>query len=289
MSEYQSKNAHISDLCDHCAWPDKSLRFYAYMPMGIILLLLRSIAVATIYLTSFITPDHLKKILYQIQLKILGIQINCNLSLEEIKIHSDGCIVAANHISMFDVPISSGLPNATIMIGKPLNNLDLLNRLIITSAIKLSKVKQWHVLNRRGLARNIQDWRRNPSGTTLYTTPEMTIGNQRGIFRFNSAFLCFDLPVAPLAVRAENSMGVNLHPINSSSKAITLRLLMLPKIIFHLSFLEKKYRLEDESKDEFAKRVQDSIAEKLGVPATEWTAADKHEYRKQLNARKNQS
>lgn len=288
MQEKNEKLVALADLCDHCAWPEKSLRFHVYLPIGLMLLIFRLAAISILYPISFITPNQLKPSLYRFQMKILGIQVNCNLSRDEIRNHTDGCVVAANHISRFDLLMSCGLPNATIMIGKPVKTLDLLNRLMITSAINLSQVKQWHVVDRRGLAQNIREWRKTQSGTTLYTTPEMTLGNQRGIFKMNSAFLCFDLPVVPMAARVENSLGMNFNPINSSDKAILLRLLMLPKIVFHLSYLEKRYRSGGESKEDFTKRVQQSIAEELGVPATEWTAADKHAYRKELSARTNQ-
>lgn len=289
MQESTVEILGVSELCDHCAWSAKSPWLYAYLPIGAMLFMLRSMAITGIYLLSFVTPPPLKTSLYKIQKRVLGIKVKLNASLDQIRSHTDGCIVASNHVSMMDAIVSSGLPNATLMIGQPLKQLDIFNRMLITSALNLSGVKQWHVVDRRGLAKNIQRWRKNQSGTTLYTTPEMTIGNQRGIFKFNSAFLCFDLPVVPLAVKVKNPIGLNLCPINSSSKAMLLRLLMLPKIEFHLSYLDALQRSEEESKEDFAKRVQRSIGENLGISATEWTAADKHAYRKQLRARKDES
>jgi len=286
MQETNATIDSVSKLCDHCVWPERSLALYAYMPIGIALLISRLSAMTIIYFLSFITPQRLRVSLYKTQVKILGIHINKNASTEEIKNLTDGCLVASNHISTVDTLVSLGLPNITIMMGKPIKQLDVYTRMLYTSAIKLSCVNQWHVVDRRGLVKNIQKWRKNQSGTTLYTTPEMTLGNQRGIFKFNSAFMCFDLPVVPLAITVKNSMGMNINPVNSSHMAIALRLLMLPSIVFNLYYLDKKTQSEGESKEDFAKRVQQSIADKLGVPATDWTAADKHAYRKELSTRK---
>ena len=286
VQERVSPLESVAGLCDHVAWPRKSMLIYAYMPIGFVLLGIRLVAMFIFYLLSAVAPDVLKVPLYKLQLRVLGIRIHLSASREEIFKHTDGCLVATNHVSIMDTLISLNLPNATIMIGNPISKLDFLNRLIYTSALKLSRVRQWHVLDRRALVAHVQEWRKNQAGTTLYTTPEMTLSNQRGVFKFNSAFMAFDLPVVPLATKVSNPLGMNVNPVNSSSSAIVLRMLMLPRITFHLIYLEKKVRDEGETKDHFAKRVQEAIATALGVPATDWTAADKHAYRKELQVRK---
>ena len=272
----------VAGLCDHTPWKKKSALRHAYLLAGILLLLFRVASIFAFYGLTFVAPESHKKKLYQLLIRSLGIRIHLNAPAEEIRKHTDGCVVATNHVSIMDTLISLGLPNATIMIGNPISQLNFFNRILYTAALNLSQVKQWHVLERRDLVKRIQEWRQNQSGTTLYTTPEMTISNQRGLFKFNSAFLSFDLPVVPLATHIDTNIGLNVNPINSSNLAIIARLLMAPKIIFKLHYLDREVKLADESKDQFAQRVQQAVARQLRVPATTWTAADKHAYRKEL-------
>ena len=275
----------VAELCDHSPWSKKSILPYLYLPFGCMLLLARVVVVATLYCSSFLLPESMNKTLYRFQVFFLGIRVKYNLTKNEIREYTNGCVVAANHVSAIDTFTVLQLPNVTIMVGNPLSSLNFFSRLWHSSAFKFSGAKFWFVSDRRELAKHIKSWRNNPDGVSLYTTPEMTINNQRGLFKFNTAFVCLDMPVVPLALTVSNFFELNHSPVNSSSFIIFLRLLMMPKIVFNLSYLEKKVRETGESKEDFSKRVQNAIAEHLKIPATQWTAADKHAYRKSLSAK----
>ena len=276
--------ASVAGLCDHSPWSKKSALLYLYLPLGAILMLARVLLVASLYCASFALPDSINRRLYRIQILLLGIRVKFNLTLNEIRQHTDGCVVAANHVSALDTFTVLSLPQVTIMVGNPLKSLNFFSRLWHSSAVTFSGASFWLVSDRREFARHLRSWREHPEGTSLYTTPEMTINNQRGIFKFNTAFVCLDMPVVPLALTVENCFGMKHHPVNSSRLAIFLRLLMMPRLDFTLSYLDKMVRDPGESKDDFAHRIQHSIADHLRVAATQWTAADKHAYRKTLAA-----
>lgn len=275
----------VAGLCDHTPWSCKSPWLYLYMPFGAMLLLARALVVIGLYCVSFSLPDFINRRLYRFQVFFLGIRVKYNLTPDEIRQHTDGCVVAANHVSALDIFTVLTMPHVTIMGGNPLESLNFFNRLGLSSAFRFSGAQFWLVSDRREFARCLKAWRQQPQGTALYTTPEMTISNQRGVFRFNTAFVCLDMPVVPLTLKVENGFGLKHHPVNSSSLAIFLRLLMLPRICFTLDYLDRTVRAPDESKDDFARRVQNSIATHLGVAATQWTAADKHAHRNSLAAR----
>lgn len=275
----------VAGLCDATPWRKRSVLLYLYLPLGAMLLLARLFLVALFHFLSFALPYSINRVLYRWQIFILGIDVKYNLTLEQIGERTDGCVVAANHVSLLDTFTVLSLPHATIMAGNPLSSLNFFSRLWHSSAFRFSGARFWLVSDRRELARQLRSWRHSPSGTALYTTPEMTIDNQRGLFRFNTAFVCLDRPVVPLALTVGNSWGLQHHPVNSSGLAIFLRLLMMPRISFTLSYLERTARAADETKEEFARRIQTAIATHLRVPATQWTMADKHAYRKHLAAR----
>lgn len=277
--------ASVAELCDHAPWTGKSLLLRLYLPLGAMLMLARVLVVSSLYCVSFVLPDSVNRRLYRFQVFSLGIRVKYNLTTDEIQERTNGCVVAANHVSALDTFTVLPLPQVTIMVGNPLNSLNFFNRLWHSSAFKFSGAQFWLVSDRREFARRLKAWRQAPQGTSLYTTPEMTINNQRGIFKFSTAFVCLDMPVVPLALTVQNSFGLKHHPVNSSSLAIFLRLLMMPRISFTLSYLAKTVRQADESKEDFANRIQHTIASHLRVAATQWTAADKHAYRKSLAAK----
>lgn len=272
----------VAGLCDHAPWAKKSLLLHLYLPFGAMLMLARLFFVLLLYYASLALPDSINRRLYRVQVFFLGIRVKYNLTPEEIGRRTDGCVVAANHVSALDIFTVLSLPHTTIMGGNPLNSLNFFNRMGLSTAVRFSGAQFWLVSDRREFARRIQSWREKPQGTTLYTTPEMTIGNQRGLFRFNTAFVCLDMPVVPLTLTVENFFGLRHHPVNSSSAAIFLRLLMMPRICFTLDYLDRTERAAGESKEDFAKRIQNTIAAHLRVAATPWTAADKHAYRQSL-------
>ena len=272
----------VSALCSPGPWPRGSLFLGLYFPVGLLLLVSRIAMLLLFYGLSPVVPKFLKKTLYRVQVFSLGIKIRCKWTEEEIRMHTQGCVVAANHVSAMDAFFALALPNATIMVGNPISSLNLFGRICYASAFDFSGAKFWFISERRALVKHLKSWRDNPAGTTLYTTPEMTINNQRGIFKFNTAFVCLDMPVVPLAITVRNCFDMQLQPVKSSNFMIFVRILMLPGIVFNLDYLGKTARFAGESKECFAKRIQTSIANHLGVPATEWTAADKHAYRKAI-------
>lgn len=274
---------NVSELCDICIFKSNHhfFLFLLWIPIGFLLFLVRIISIILLFLLLYLKLIKKNNTLYRFAIWILGIRISRNFQMKELIQHINGCVIPTNHISLFDILITADLPNTTIMIGKPIKETCFMVRMLFAFLSQFSSTKFWHVIERRTLVNLLNRWREFPNGTSLYTTPEMTIGNGKGLFSFNSAFVCMGMPVVPMAVKIKLPFGMNPHPLLSNGDKILLRLLMLPSVKFELTFLDKVTR-QQESKESFTKKIQSLIAEQLGIKATDITAKDRHYYKKKL-------
>lgn len=277
-----TKTSSISDLCDHSAWEKGSFLWLIYLPIGMIVALIRLLFIALVSLTSWALPTAFKRPLFRLLIRVLGIQVRYNLSESEIGAYTEGCVVAANHVAVFDPFTVLSLPHATIMVGNPLRKTNILSILAHFSAFQCSGAKFWPVTEKKEFVRRITHWRSHPQGVTLYTTPEMTINNGNGLFKFNPTFVCLGMPVIPAAVKLVTPLGLNPHPIGSSGAAIFFRLLMIPYLRYEITYLDRQEREPGETKENFCTRIQHAIAQHLNIVPSRWTVQDKHAYRAKL-------
>lgn len=137
----------------------------------------------------------------------------------------------------------------------------------------------WTIRDRRHLARRFAEWRQSPHGTALYITPEGTISNGRGLFRFESEFLTRGMPVVPVAIRLKTPFGLRPHPLHDSGFRNAFRLLAMPWLHYEVTCMPRMVQVHGQDRTEFARQVQQTVAGKLGIPATEFGREDKHAYR----------
>lgn len=104
------------------------------------------------------------------------------------------------------------------------------------------------------------------------------------MFRFNPTLLGRGLPIVPQALHLSTNLGLVAHPFLSGGLATLARLLMLPFVTFEVAILPVLEQAGEESPQEFADRVQRTIADHLDIPATRFTVADKHAYRNALRS-----
>jgi len=280
----QNINDHIplSALCDEKVWKYKSLWRFLWYPIGFVLVLIRIIGLFIHFLLALPFPASIRNRYHLKSLRFLmGHRMQCNLSPEEIARLTDGCVVSVNHISLYDAFNMLSLPHAVLLVGNStIKTVNIFSLLSNYAALVCSGGRFLKVTERREFASRIVAWRANPAGTALYTSPEKTIGNGQGLFHFHSAFVCYKMPVVPLALSIELPFGLNPHPLLSSGSAIFLRLMMMPWVKYKLTFLSPIQQSAGQSKTEFAQQVQQAIADHLNIPATNWTEEDKHAWRR---------
>ncbi|MCF5663739.1 1-acyl-sn-glycerol-3-phosphate acyltransferase [Pseudomonas petroselini] len=266
----------IAGLCTRKTWAFPSVLRQLYLPFGCVLACVRLVSMIAVSLIAWPLPVGAKRILYRGLLWILGIRIKCALSPRQISTLTSGCVVAANHVSVIDPFAILAMPGATLVASSGYNRVVAFTALLL---IKCAGGHFWNGADKKTFSRNLQKMRTNPQGTALYTTPEATINNGHGLYRFRAGLLSRQLPVVPLAGRLILPFGLVASPLHASALASFLRLLMMPWMVCEMTYLERLEREEHQSGQAFADQIQARIAQHLGIAATHWTREDKHRYR----------
>lgn len=266
----------VAGLCTLKTWAFPSVLRQLYLPFGVVLAGLRLISMIAVSLVAWPLPLGVRRIMYRGLLWVLGIRIKCAISPQQIATLTSGCVVAANHVSVIDPFAILAMPGATLVASSGYNRFVALTAFLL---IKCSGGHFWNGADKKAFSRNLQQMRTHPQGTALYTTPEATINNGQGLYRFRAGLLSRKLPVVPLAGRLILPFGLVASPLHASGLACFLRLLMMPWMICEMTYLERMEREQHQSGQMFADQIQTRIAQHLGIVATQWTRENKHHYR----------
>lgn len=107
----------------------------------------------------------------------------------------------------------------------------------------------------------------------IHLFPEGGMTNGRRMLRFTRGFIRFsrDVPVVPMALRADVPLGINTHTLTSSFLANLFWFSFAPWVSFRCTVMDPMELEEDESPGRFAARVQEAIADELEVPISDLT------------------
>lgn len=256
------------------------IRWMLWFPFGIFMALYR-IAILLIYsLLIQLFPASVKKRAYKVFLGLMNIHVTSNLSFNKVKEYTEGCVVASNHVSIFDHFPALSMPLATLMVD---HTDSFAGKIVGFLLFKSSGSSYWQVGNLKQMMKSFRGWNKSPAGIALYVTPEATINNGRGLFLFRPDFLVRGRPVVPVALKISLPFNMVPNPLHAKGPAKFLRLLMSPVICFRMDYLSKipayLSAAESGSPQDYANRVQHAIAEHLAIPATQFTPQDKARYR----------
>lgn len=247
------------------------------MPFGYMLAVIRIVLIVVISLLAWPLPLAVKRLMYRGILWIIGLRIRCALSTRQIASLTKGCVVAANHVSVIDPFAILAMPGATLVASSGYNRVISFTAFLL---IKCAGGHFWNGADKKTFARNLRNLATTHQGTVLYTNPEATINNGRGLYRFRPGLLSRGLPVVPLAGRLTLPFGLVASPLHASGLACFLRLLAMPWMTIDMTYLEPVERMQNQSGQAFSDLIQARIADHLGIAATRWTREDKHDYRR---------
>jgi hypothetical protein len=84
-----------------------------------------------------------------------------------------------------------------------------------------------------------------------------------------------DTPVVPVALRARNPLGVRTHTLTSSFLANLFWFSLCPWLEIEAVVLPPMLQTQEEGRGAFVQRVQQAIADELGVPISDLTISQK--------------
>lgn len=202
----------------------------------------------------------------------LGLRISYNLPYDELQQHFAGRILAANHISVYDLFVGLNLPRIAVLFSKPDGHL--INRLILAVVTNMHGIT-WDAGHLRERVRNFNAWAEDPESLSLCVVPEKTISNGKGLFAFDPVFFAKGYEVVPLALKTTLPFGLHSHPTYLSYLGRLWRLLSMPVTPIEVAALPARRRQPWQSKEDFAGLIQQDIATYLGIPATSWRPHEK--------------
>ena len=275
----------IDTLCNINRFTDLTLlqtvMLLLYCPLGVLLACLRLLSIALISLIGYwlekIRPGINKIYLIKAVLWTLGYQTET----QGFVIFSDSMgkpgIVVSNHVALTGFWVLSQF-GGTVVASK---DASLLEKMLSS----LCSVIFIHDL--RSLRATIQRSFEQTSDLKIFISPEGTINNGKGLFRFQKFAFSLDKPVYPVVIRVIAPFGIKIATTSTNRSLSHICdyawLLFLPYLKFELKFLPPQVCENYESPTDFANRVQIMIADSLGIPATMLTSKDKQELRQRLS------
>lgn len=199
------------------------------------------------------------------------------------RIRDHGVVVVSNHISYFDgvtvrAAIRSQVPLATLVWHK----VNWLNKYMARPTIGV------HQTGRNRALRD--DVLRHLEHGNILLFPEATVTDGHGILRFEKMAFTLDKPVVLVAVRYRRALPF-LHPTALREHQFVQLWydLFQPWVAVELHCLGQFTRATDEEPEQFAARAQATIADALGIPATDYTWRDRRRLLKSLGRDRSES
>ncbi|KAK2190287.1 hypothetical protein NP493_79g03062 [Ridgeia piscesae] len=245
-----------------------------YLPVGVILAVLRLfIGLHTFFVACILPkPSLFRHVVLRTMCGILGVII----TREGVSnVHRRAKVLVANYTSTLDhLAIDLIMPNVLPSVW------DLPPTLMWMLGYKDMEAK-------RGRDRLIQNAKKHIqySPLPLLSFPEGASTNGRvGLLKFSVWPFSMDCPVQPVVVKVKRPRFANISPSILGGRwwIDIFWFLFVPFTHFHIRVLPPMSQDEDETVEEFAQRVQQTMAKALNIEATAHTSSDKVEYAKQI-------
>ncbi|MEM6738428.1 MAG: hypothetical protein AAF620_20415, partial [Bacteroidota bacterium] len=131
------------------------LIWFFYRPFGIVLGLTRFMLLVIYLLITLMLTVKGNRFTNNLLLFILGIRISYNMRKDKFRQYIIGNMVAANHVSIYDIFVPLNVRNTTTLLYKPEGPLNK----FIDKVIGQMNGTTWNLLSKRELAVHIKSWR----------------------------------------------------------------------------------------------------------------------------------
>ncbi|CAG9861905.1 unnamed protein product [Phyllotreta striolata] len=267
-------NLEIRQLLKKNRIPDNDgnlLIFILYCPIGLILILLRSILLLGLFILGQVLPDTPapQKFINKIACLSLGISIH----IENPKSKENVNVYVSNSLSIFDqIAVCSATGAVSPSCRTTLEKILGLSTYCFGSATNLDNFKN-----------NIKQFMADKK-IPIYFAPEEKITNGRGLLKFKTYPFEFANKVQPICIKIDRPfLDVSITTVGSTFTSDMLYYLFSPITNYKLTFLPplEKKSMSDE---EFGEIVRQNIATSLKVQTTDFTSSDIAEWEKRTLA-----
>ncbi|OXU18819.1 hypothetical protein TSAR_002140 [Trichomalopsis sarcophagae] len=261
----------IKELFDESRFPSgwKLLSILIYIPVGLVLVLLRLLVCLQLWIFASILPDSQTLRLFLNRGLAFAFGIIVKVSPDGEKRDEQARIVIANNISALDDFILSA---AAKTVTPSLSNLpDSLNNALGLKKMNMSSTDALVAEIKRFLP---------TSKTSISLQPEFSATNSRkALLKFNTWPFNIEQAVQPVVLRAWRSefVDIRLTSIASSWWTDVMWFMIVPYTIFTVKFLKVKRNADP---NVLVREVEKEIAQELKIETSVHTVSDKTEYEK---------
>ncbi|XP_058653460.1 lipid droplet-regulating VLDL assembly factor AUP1 isoform X2 [Onychostoma macrolepis] len=238
-----------------------------YSPVGVCLMLLRIFIGVHVFLVSCALPDSIvRRFIVRIMCSVLGLHVRQDSPRLRDK---TARLYICNHVTHFDHNIINLLTSCnTPLLEGPVG--------FLCWARGFMELGQG-VQSRAELTETLRRYCSSPAALPLLLFPEEDTTNGRnGLLKFSSWPFAVSDTIQPVALLVKRPF-VAVNTPESSWLTELLWTFFVPFTVYHVRWLPPMSEEDGESHQEFASKVQELLATKLGVVSTQITKADKAE------------
>ncbi|CAH1115374.1 unnamed protein product [Psylliodes chrysocephalus] len=243
------------------------LIFILYLPIGLILILLRSVLLLGLFILGQVLPDTSvsQKLINKIACLGLGISIH----IENPKSKENVNVYVSNSLSIFD---QIAVCSATGAVSPSC-------RTTLEKVLGLSTYCFGSVTNLDNFKNNIKQFIAEKK-TPLYFAPEEKITNGKALLKFKTYPFEFTNKVQPICIKIDRPfLDISVTTIGSTFISDMFYFLFAPVTNYKLTFLVP-FEKTSMSDDEFSEVVRQNMATSLKIQTTDFTSNDIAEWEK---------
>lgn len=272
-----SSSIRLQDLFDSCRLLDKNSVFKVilYFPFGFLLLVIRLVTCFLGLLSLSVLPrTSTWSCVFKGLCKILGLVIK----VDDKYFDENAKLLIANHVSILDrLAVNMVKPCNTVTKNFQIKNMDVL------SFWKDSDLQYYREMTDYELL-TFQTCIENSALPVLHFPEGATTNGKIGLLKFHPTAFSLNFIIQPVIIQVSLSSFISISPSILGSNTCTdiLWPFFAPQIYYNLKVLPSMAKLPEESAFDFSKRVQQAMANAMGLIPTVYTSSDKFELIKQL-------
>ncbi|XP_042322930.1 lipid droplet-regulating VLDL assembly factor AUP1 [Sceloporus undulatus] len=251
-----------------------ALSLLLYAPVGLCLLLLRLFVGLHVFLVSCALPDSApRRFAVRVMFGVLGLLVRQSGAPRQGQRAPCAGLLVANHVTPFDHNVLGLLLSCAAPVLNGASGFLCWSRGFLEVGATESRAE---------LLESLKAYSSQGGSPPLLLFPEETTTNGRvGLLRFSTwAFSILDT-VQPVALQVQRPF-VTVNVADASWVTELLWTFFVPFTVYQVRWLPPVSKQAEETRDQFALRVQELLASELGLVSTRLTAADKAEYMKRL-------